>query len=117
MTFVDFRHQILDLLILAVYFGLASYRIANMVVGEDGPWFIFDRIRKLLDAGIYNPYVGPDRRWYIGIFECVWCCSVWTSLGFALIYIFIDFQFALYIALPFAVSTVAIVIHEHLSKV
>lgn len=46
---------------------LATFRLAFMLVNEDGPLRIFDRLRSLTTLG--------------GILECWHCCSVWVALA------------------------------------
>lgn len=101
----------LDVLIM----GLACWRIASMVVNEDGPWFVFDNMRRLVRAGDYNDYPPPDRRWYIGIFECIWCCSMWVGIGFAVVYWFSP-SLAVLVSVPFAISAWAVVINTVLER-
>lgn len=96
-----------DLIII----GLACWRISSMVVGEEGPWFVFDNIRRLVKAGDYNDLPEPDRRWFIGIFECVWCCSMWVGIAYAAIY-YISPEFSVLCAVPFAISAISIVVHH-----
>lgn len=52
----------LDLLILA----LACWRLAYMLVREDGPAHIFARLRARTTFG--------------GLLECVFCTSIWTAV-------------------------------------
>lgn len=63
-------------MIAALLAGLAGYRLALLLVQEDGPGAMFERLRAW--AGV--PRVGPQRpRPFIGgLLSCVWCCSVWT---------------------------------------
>lgn len=105
----------LDLLIAVLVISPACWRISSLVIGEDGPWFIFDRIRQLVGAGDYNNHPLPDRRWYIGIFECVWCCSMWVGIGYALVY-FINPSVAMYLSLPFTLSALAILIDNRINS-
>lgn len=58
----------LDVLIV----GLAAWRVASLLVHEDGPWSVFDRIRGR--AGVYREgeLSGPAK-----LLSCVWCTSVW----------------------------------------
>lgn len=86
-----------------------------MVVGEDGPWFIFDRIRQFVMAGDYNDLPAPDRRWYIGIFECIWCCSTWVGIGYAVVYV-INPWLAIILSLPFAISALAILFNALIER-
>ncbi len=55
--------------------GLASWRIANMLVDEDGPFDIFERLRQAagLRPGEVNGFL-PE------LLSCIWCTSVWTTV-------------------------------------
>jgi hypothetical protein len=57
--------------------GLAGWRIASLMVSEDGPFSVFARVRAW--AGV--PNVGPQlpRPFVGGVLSCLWCASVWTS--------------------------------------
>lgn len=60
--------------------GLAGFRLALLLVSEEGPFGIFRRIRHaagLLERGEVGqehpkPFIG-------GLLSCVLCCSVWTT--------------------------------------
>jgi hypothetical protein len=52
--------------------GLATWRLAHFLHGEDGPWRGVARLRQALGA----------RRF--GVFECFFCVSVWAALPAAL---------------------------------
>lgn len=107
--------QHLDILIAIVLMAPACWRISNLIVNEDGPWFVFDNIRRMVEAKEYNDNPPPDRRWYIGIFECVWCCSVWVGIGYSILYFFYP-GVAVYLSLPFTLSAVAIIINQVLQR-
>ena len=94
-----------------VIFGLATWRISSLFVDEPGPFRIFIRIREL--AGIThdmddNVAMIPDG-FFPGILSCVWCSSIWLGLFWTLMYLLVPF--ALYLALPFALSAAAIKLH------
>lgn len=58
----------LDLLILALF----TWRLAYMLVKEDGPFQVFARLRARTTIG--------------GVLTCIYCMSVWTALlGYVLI--------------------------------
>lgn len=57
-----------------VLVGLATWRVSSLLVYEDGPWHVFDRMRGrigLHDAG----EMGVVQE----AFSCVWCLSVWVA--------------------------------------
>jgi hypothetical protein len=98
--------NIVDLLIL----GLATFRVSSLFAREDGPAEIFEFIR--FKAGVkYNDKSEPYGSTELakGLL-CVWCNSVWFALFFTAIYLIWN-PFILFL-LPFAVSSIAIIIHE-----
>lgn len=59
--------------------GLAGWRLASLLVNEQGPFFIFTKLRDFVQGGL-----GPIPKWRIylmPLFDCIWCMSVWTTLG------------------------------------
>ena len=98
---------IIDFIVLA----LATWRISSMLVDEPGPFRIFIRIREL--TGIThdmddNVAIIPDGL-FPELLSCVWCTSVWVAFGWTLAYLLWSQTF--YVALPFALSAVAIKLH------
>lgn len=90
------------------YLSLAAWRLASLIANEDGPWMIFRRLRERAEHwckryrfcrefGIYE------------LFSCEWCNSVWIGAGLTVMYLWIG-EAILYFALPFALSTVVIII-------
>ena len=60
---------------------LATWRISSLLVREDGPFFIFRKLREL--TGIEHDEDGniellPENLW-AGLLSCVWCTSVWVA--------------------------------------
>lgn len=82
----------MDLLIRGILIGLAGWRVAHLLVNEDGPALIFERLREW--AGL-KP--GQVSGFFPTLFTCVYCMSVWTS----------TFMFALWFLSPEAVMLVA----------
>lgn len=100
---------------LLLIFSLATWRISNMLVNEDGPWLIFEHLR--LKLGL-QPALGPVVRQTEppnqmpgSLFSCVWCISVWVA-GFWLSLLLISQRVARWIALPFAFSAIACLLDE-----
>ena len=90
------------------YLSLAAWRLASLISNEDGPWMIFRRLREAAERwckkyrfcrefGIYE------------LFSCEWCNSIWIGVGLTLLYLWIG-EAIFYLALPFALSTVVIII-------
>lgn len=94
-------------------FILAAWRITSLLVHEDGPFFVFKRLREI--TGIAHDENGdvfevPETFWAI-LFSCVWCCSIWVSLGWYLFWAFSP-KVAVMFALPFAISGGTVFIEE-----
>ena len=90
------------------YPGLAAWRLASLVANEDGPWMVFKRLRQRAEQWCKNYRFCREMGVY-DLFSCEWCNSIWIGAGLTLLYLWIG-DAILYIALPLAFSTVAIVI-------
>lgn len=101
--------MLFDLVILS----FAVARISYMLVNEDGPGEIFGRLRRW--CGIATHFDTGDRivvrpnkmAWLGDVLNCVYCCSVWTSIGTWLFYSIAP-KTCLVILVPFALSQVAL---------
>lgn len=69
-----------------VILALAAWRLAYMLVREDGPFAMFARLRRRagLTQIIVNGPHGPDIVWSASNtlaegLQCVWCVSIWTA--------------------------------------
>ncbi|HJR79528.1 MAG TPA: DUF1360 domain-containing protein [Anaerolineales bacterium] len=90
------------------YLSLAAWRLASLVANEDGPWFMFKRFRGRAEAWCKRYRFCRE----LGLYElvtCEWCSSIWIGAGLTILYLLIG-ETVLYLALPLALSTVAIVI-------
>ena len=61
-----------------VFNGLATWRVSNMLVKEEGPYKVFQKLREA--TGIIHDDEGrvlatPDNN----LLSCVWCVSVWIA--------------------------------------
>lgn len=96
--------------------ALAAWRLAHMLVNEDGPWAAFSRLRYW--AGLRSVVMrGEDGRVQVSRMasntlaeglSCVWCVSVWVA---ALLEIR-DWGLVQWIRRVLAVSAGAIIVHE-----
>ena len=99
----------LDLL----FYGMALWRFANMVVQERGFMDIFLRFRRRIgivhdDDG--KPMMTIDSN-LARLFNCVWCTSMFLALPLALgIYLLNDVMW--WLALPFVLSGIAIYVNS-----
>lgn len=97
-----------------VVFGLATWRLVSLLTWERGPWHIFQGIRTL--AGIKHNEHGHPVAWKDGFFRelltCVWCASLWVGAFWAATYAVLGGP-AIVLALPFALSAVALVFGKY----
>lgn len=98
-------------------FGLATWRIASLIVNETGPGRVFQHFREKV-AGIQHdedgePFGIPET-FLGGLFGCVWCVSVWAGFGWGIFWLASP-TWATWTACAFALSTVAIALQEILS--
>ena len=61
----------------AVVVGLATYRLASLLVHEDGPWAVFERIRTR--AGVPGPGEVAEATFWASLLSCTWCVSLWLA--------------------------------------
>jgi hypothetical protein len=93
----------MDFLILS----LATWRISNLFVNEDGPFMVFAELRRL--AGATYDFEGEPiaSNEAAKLLVCVFCCSVWLGLAVAVAYYFYPIR-TYWVCLPFALSAGAI---------
>lgn len=99
--------------------ALASWRAASMVVDEEGPYGIFERLRYFAGVRIVPVQMADGEwgtvhtaanTWSRGIM-CVWCVSVW----FALILLALCWLLPVVgaaVTLVLSISAGAIIVHE-----
>lgn len=97
----------LDFLILA----LAAWRVTSLLVEEDGPFYILERLRFKLGMRYDENSRRVATNEIARGFECVWCLSVWVGGLMAVLY-WIAPRAALMLAFPFALSAAAIMVEE-----
>lgn len=94
--------------------GLATWRLSALLSKEAGPFHMFEKLREKM--GIQHDSNGQvtiiPSNFFAELLSCVWCTSIWVG-GFWVILYLISPVTSLYIALPFALSTIAI-IADHL---
>lgn len=66
--------EALTLLFKAFLLGLAGWRIGHMLVEEDGPALLFQRLREWagVKPGLVSGFLPT-------LFNCIYCMSVWTT--------------------------------------
>jgi hypothetical protein len=87
-------------LALLVY-SLATWRLASLLVCEDGPADAFKRLRQ---AACNVPFLRD-------LLGCVWCCSVWIGAGWMLAD-WIAPDLSIRLALMFAFSAAAVIVQR-----
>ena len=85
-----------------VIYALATFRLASLLVHENGPAHVFDRIRQRL--GVYDE---GEQTSIQELFSCVWCMSVWVAAALLVV------KRCFFIHRILAASTVAIVIERY----
>ena len=97
----------LEILVLS----LATWRIAALLVLEDGPFGVFARFRRTIGVEMDrdgNPVAMNEAA---ALFSCVWCASVYIALGLFLLWLWKP-EITMLASAPLAISTGAIVIQE-----
>lgn len=54
--------------------GLAGWRVAWLLIYDDGPWAVFARLRARVGVG--RP---GEVTWLAQLFSCPWCLTIWTA--------------------------------------
>lgn len=98
----------MDFLLILI---LAAWRVSSLFVNEDGPFGMFAKLRAA--AGInYDEYSNAySTTFWGGLFNCLWCFSVWVGLGLMIAYSLYPNQTIL-ACLPFALSAGAILVNK-----
>jgi hypothetical protein len=96
--------------------ALATWRVSYMLVNEDGPYAIVANFRQLLGVRYddYSQVYGismPGK-----LLTCVYCTSVWVSLAYVIIWLVCGSTVSVAIALPFALSAVAVIVNNYIDK-
>ena len=90
------------------YLSLAAWRLASLIANEEGPWFMFKRLRQRAEQWCNHYRFCRE----LGLYElvtCEWCNSIWIGAALTVLYLWMG-DSILYLALPLAFSTVAIII-------
>lgn len=101
--------------IALVVASLATWRLSSLLAREDGPWMIFAIFRRIIGVkydALSRPFGGNIVA--EGVI-CIWCNSVWIGLLLTVIYVIIG-KALLWLILPFALSAIAIIVDELISK-
>ena len=90
------------------FLSLAAWRLASLIANEEGPWQMFKRLRQRAEKWC-KQYRFCSELGVYELFACEWCNSIWIGAWLTLLYLWIG-DSVLYVALPLALSTVAIII-------
>lgn len=89
--------------------GLATWRLASLLIQEAGPWDIFVRLRHRVGVR-YDEFSKPyGQNTLAALFTCMWCGSVWFGAAVAVAYLVLPSP-TLIACLPLALSAVAILL-------
>jgi hypothetical protein len=91
--------------------ALATWRISSLLVREDGPFYLFMRLRHKVGVRydkLSQPYATNEVA--RGLL-CLWCTSVWVGIALALCFLLWP-QAVVGLSLPFALSAVAVLVDE-----
>lgn len=94
--------------------ALAVWRISSLLVNENGPFDIFQRLRFSVGVRWHGASSVPETE-LAKVFLCLWCMSFWVGLLIALLFFWLP-AFTLFCLMPFALSAVAIVIDKLISS-
>ena len=105
---IHYKEEDMMSITIFLYLSLAAWRLASLVANEDGPWMMFKRLRQRAEQWCQQYRFCRE----LGLYElvtCEWCNSIWIGVGLTALYLSIG-ETIFYVALPFALSTVAIII-------
>ena len=94
--------------------SLATWRISSLLVNEAGPWDIFERLRSLVGVRYDDYSIKYAKNNLAELFMCVWCMSLWV--GALWVTMFLVTELAVLLAIPFALSTMTIVVDSFANK-
>jgi len=93
------------LVLLSLYYGIAAWRVAFLLVEEDGPFELGDKLRHLVGVR-HDVYSNRYSERELGkLFLCVKCMSIWLAVLFILLHSATPIFSVL--CLPIAISGVA----------
>lgn len=94
---------------------LATWRLASLLANEEGPCQVFEKIRHLMGVRYTDEKDKNSDRYGLNqlarLILCPWCSSVWIG-GVWTVLFFLSQLVTFYLALPFALSAGAVLLHE-----
>lgn len=104
----------MEILVHVLLFALAAFRLAELIVIDDGPFDIFLNLRGMHTKTKFDNSL---RRQFVNILICVHCAGFWISIFFGVAYYFIFHPPILIgIAFPFAVAAVQSIFANKLGR-
>jgi len=99
-------------LIEIIVYSLATYRIAEIIVNEGGPFNVFGKLQRMTGV-IWDESSRPipADNFFSEVLSCVYCLGVWIGIFFAVVSMF---QFGIFIAMPFAISAGALIVRRYI---
>lgn len=91
-----------------IILSLATWRVANLFVHEEGPFHIFSHLREW--SGIHYDDNGNKivpERFFAELLSCIWCFSMWAGAFWVLFWWFLPI-IAIFFAVWPALSAAAI---------
>lgn len=64
------------MMVQSILVGFCAWRLASLLVDEDGPWEVFERFRRLMGV----PAIGPVVGFFPLLLTCFYCTSIWTAV-------------------------------------
>lgn len=98
---------IIEFLILS----LATWRVSSLLAEEDGPANLLGRLRYALGVRYDAESYAYGTNWISEQITCLWCVSLPVGLAWFLFWLWAG-NLAVFVALPFALSTIAILLHS-----
>lgn len=97
-----------------ILLGLATWRLASLLVQEDGPWDMFARLRSKLGVRFNERSEAVGTSFLSDLVLCMWCTSVWVGGAMAFLFVTAG-SLATILSLPLALSAVAILLNRMVS--
>jgi len=97
-----------------IVLALATWRLTSLFVWEDGPFEVFIRIRYLFGVRYDEQNLAYGTNWLAKGIICPACASVWFGILWGILYWL--WQPTWWLALPFALSAVAIILEQWLNQ-
>ena len=97
-----------------ILYSLAVWRLSSLFANEDGPFYIFKKLRAICEQLSENNFFCKLFGLYQGL-QCEWCNSIWFA--FPIAWLLFDVSLFNSFIIPLAASTVVIIIKCSLEKI